>query len=172
MSPLAWLTLEPLRSPHELLLLLLLCEVDHRLIVRDHRLSVWTPACSASVQATEDISKTLTQVKAILYGEGGAFRRLTHCHSLVRDGPRGVSSASSPKLTCFVLSRTRCSLSTCAETAPQPELVAQLAQESYSNDLFHLLVTNMWRFEFEVGSPRGPAMAALGRLTMPTMRAS
>lgn len=69
------------------------------------KLDAGYPGSETRRKATEDISKTLTQVKAILYGEG--------------------------------------------ETAPQPELVAQLAQESYSNDLFHLLVTNMWRFEFE-----------------------
>lgn len=30
-------------------------------------------------------------------------------------------------------------------------MVAQLAQEMYSNDMLHLLVANMWRMEFEVG---------------------
>jgi calcium binding protein 39 len=37
-----------------------------------------------------------------------------------------------------------------AENDPQPELVAQLAQEMYSSDMLQLLVSNMWRFEFEV----------------------
>lgn len=73
-----------------------LCEVDCRLIVCSPSLSpsVWTPARSPLDQATEDISKTLTQVKAILYGEGGALRRLIHCRSLARDDVRGVPSAT------------------------------------------------------------------------------
>ncbi|KAK4052829.1 Hym1p [Microbotryomycetes sp. JL201] len=32
---------------------------------------------------------------------------------------------------------------------PQPEIIAQLAQEVYANDLLQLLVCNTWRFEFE-----------------------
>jgi calcium binding protein 39 len=32
---------------------------------------------------------------------------------------------------------------------PQPELVAQLAQETYNTDLLQHLVTNVGRFEFE-----------------------
>lgn len=56
-------------------------------------------------RATEDISKTLTQIKLLLYGDG--------------------------------------------ENDPQPELVAQLAQEMYSNDMLQSMVSNMWRFEFE-----------------------
>jgi calcium binding protein 39 len=32
---------------------------------------------------------------------------------------------------------------------PAPELIAQLAQETYNTDLLHLLVLNMSRFEFE-----------------------
>ncbi|GAA5901159.1 Mo25 family protein [Sporobolomyces salmoneus] len=35
------------------------------------------------------------------------------------------------------------------ETAPQPEIIAQLAQEVYANDLLQLLVLHIWRFEFE-----------------------
>ncbi|BGO94916.1 hypothetical protein NBRC10512_006179 [Rhodotorula toruloides] len=35
------------------------------------------------------------------------------------------------------------------ETEPQPEIIAQLAQEVYANDLLQLLVHNIWRFEFE-----------------------
>ncbi|CAD6579807.1 MAG: hypothetical protein CYPHOPRED_001013 [Cyphobasidiales sp. Tagirdzhanova-0007] len=56
-------------------------------------------------KATEDISKTLTQVKTVLNGDG--------------------------------------------ESDPQPELVAQLAQEVYSNDMLQLVVANMYRYEFE-----------------------
>jgi len=37
-----------------------------------------------------------------------------------------------------------------AENDPQPEIIAQLAQEVYANDLLHLLVLHIWRFEFEV----------------------
>lgn len=36
------------------------------------------------------------------------------------------------------------------ENDPQPDQVAQLAQEVYNNDLLQLLVQNIWRFEFEV----------------------
>jgi calcium binding protein 39 len=32
---------------------------------------------------------------------------------------------------------------------PAPELIAQLAQETYNTDLLHLLVLNIARFEFE-----------------------
>lgn len=32
----------------------------------------------------------------------------------------------------------------------QPELIAQLSQEVYANDILQLLVLNIWRFEFEV----------------------
>ncbi|CAJ0651508.1 5244_t:CDS:2 [Entrophospora sp. SA101] len=56
-------------------------------------------------KASEDISKNLTTMKTILYGDG--------------------------------------------ENEPVPETVAQLAQEVYNNDILHLLVLNIWRFEFE-----------------------
>lgn len=36
------------------------------------------------------------------------------------------------------------------ENDPIPELVAQLSQEFYNNDVLQLLVLNIWRFEFEV----------------------
>ncbi|KPV72671.1 uncharacterized protein RHOBADRAFT_55755 [Rhodotorula graminis WP1] len=35
------------------------------------------------------------------------------------------------------------------ENDPQPEIIAQLAQEVYANDLLHLLVLHICRFEFE-----------------------
>ncbi|GAA5886420.1 hypothetical protein JCM6882_001632 [Rhodosporidiobolus microsporus] len=35
------------------------------------------------------------------------------------------------------------------ENDPQPEIIAQLAQEVYANDLLQLLVLHIWRFEFE-----------------------
>ncbi|GAA5848939.1 hypothetical protein JCM9279_004671 [Rhodotorula babjevae] len=35
------------------------------------------------------------------------------------------------------------------ENDSQPEIIAQLAQEVYANDLLHLLVLHIWRFEFE-----------------------
>ncbi|GAA6049932.1 hypothetical protein JCM3770_007055 [Rhodotorula araucariae] len=35
------------------------------------------------------------------------------------------------------------------ENDPQPEIIAQLAQEVYANDLLQLLVQHIWRFEFE-----------------------
>lgn len=36
------------------------------------------------------------------------------------------------------------------ENEPQPEQVAQLAQEAYNNDLLQLVVQNIAKFEFEV----------------------
>ncbi|GAA6063572.1 hypothetical protein JCM10212_003151 [Sporobolomyces blumeae] len=36
-----------------------------------------------------------------------------------------------------------------SENGPQPEIIAQLAQEVYANDLLQLLVLHIWRFEFE-----------------------
>ncbi|KDE08144.1 calcium-binding protein 39 [Microbotryum lychnidis-dioicae p1A1 Lamole] len=35
------------------------------------------------------------------------------------------------------------------ENEPQPELIAQLAQEVYAKDILQLLVLHIWRFEFE-----------------------
>ncbi|UZJ52661.1 hypothetical protein CBS101457_001981 [Exobasidium rhododendri] len=35
------------------------------------------------------------------------------------------------------------------ETEPQPEQVAQMAQEMYNNDVLQLMVQSIWRFEFE-----------------------
>ncbi|KWU41861.1 Mo25-like protein [Rhodotorula sp. JG-1b] len=35
------------------------------------------------------------------------------------------------------------------ENEPQPEIIAQLSQEVYANDLLQLLVQDIWRFEFE-----------------------
>ncbi|GAA5868393.1 hypothetical protein JCM8547_002178 [Rhodosporidiobolus lusitaniae] len=35
------------------------------------------------------------------------------------------------------------------ENDPQPEIIAQLAQEVYANDLLQILVLHIWRFEFE-----------------------
>ncbi|GAA5992167.1 hypothetical protein JCM10908_001801 [Rhodotorula pacifica] len=35
------------------------------------------------------------------------------------------------------------------ENEPQPEIIAQLAQEVYAHDLLQLLVQDIWRFEFE-----------------------
>ena len=37
----------------------------------------------------------------------------------------------------------------CARTEPAPELLAQLAQETYNTDLLYLLVTHIARFDFE-----------------------
>ena len=56
-------------------------------------------------KAVEEISKTLCQIKTILFGDGDAD--------------------------------------------PQPELVAQLAQEVYSHDVLQLLVAHIAKFEFE-----------------------
>lgn len=76
--------------------------------------------CSHSIrQANEDISKNLQQIKGILYGDGG----------------QTLNTFSLP--------------SSSIQTDPLPELVAQLAQETYNTDLLHLLVANIARFEFE-----------------------
>ncbi|CAG8482379.1 7635_t:CDS:10 [Diversispora eburnea] len=63
-----------------------------------------------SNEASEDISKNLTTMKTILFGEG--------------------------------------------ENDPVPEIVAQLAQEVYNNDILQLLVINIGRFEFEASEER------------------
>lgn len=78
------------------------------------------------MQAGEEISKNLFQMKIILYGDGG-------------------------KLLVEIVSR-HCShsVSSHTETEPLADQVAQLAQEVYNNDLLQLLVQNIWRFEFEV----------------------
>lgn len=75
-----------------------------------------------ALQANEDVSKNLQQIKAILLGDGGAPLPPLPPHPQRTDGQ--------PK-------------------DPLPELVAQLAQETYSTDLLHHLVTNIARFEFE-----------------------
>lgn len=60
-------------------------------------------------KVSEEISKNLVAMKAILYGDGEA-------------------------------------------NEPSPELVAQLSQEVYQNDLLQLLVQNIGRLDFEVFS--------------------
>jgi len=62
------------------------------------------PGTEARRKASEEVSKTLSAMKGILYGDGGD---------------------------------------------PSPELVAQLAQETYGTDLLYLLVSNMPRLDFE-----------------------
>ena len=53
----------------------------------------------------------------------------------------------------------------CVENEPQPELVAQLAQEMYSNDMLQAMVVNMWRFEFEVSRISRPGIKVVSRFT-------
>lgn len=72
-------------------------------------------------QASEEVSRNLQAVKGILYGDGGA--------------------SFPPSLT---LTPTHT-----AATEPVPELIAQLAQETYSTDLLLILVQNIARFDFE-----------------------
>ena len=67
--------------------------------------SASTASSEAKRKAVDDISKTLCQIKAILFGDGDAD--------------------------------------------PQPELVAQLAQEVYSHHVLQLLVAHIAKFEFE-----------------------
>lgn len=73
------------------------------------------------LQANDDISKNLQQIKSILYGDGGT-----------------------PLLLYM-----RLPLLINIDIDPAPELVAQLAQETYHTDLLHHLVVNISRFEFE-----------------------
>jgi len=67
------------------------------------RLEAGAPGSESRRKASEDVSKYLQQVKAVLLGDGD----------------------------------------------PIPELVAQLAQETYNSDLLFLLVTALPRLEFE-----------------------
>ncbi|KAG5645366.1 hypothetical protein DXG03_006319 [Asterophora parasitica] len=84
------------------------------------RLETSAPGGETRRKANEDISKNLQQIKSILYGDGGAL----------------------PMLQVPWL---------CAHPSvdPAPELVAQLAQETYQTDLLHHLVVHIARFEFE-----------------------
>ncbi len=69
----------------------------------------------------------LVQMKQVLNGDGGPSASAAQAyinHRLIRVG--------------FA-----------AEYEPAPDAVAQLAQEVYASDLLHLLVLNIWRFEFE-----------------------
>lgn len=66
------------------------------------------------------MSRNLQAIKGILSGDGGV---------LIIDYPRHTLSNSSLE--------------------PLPELIAQLAQETYSTDLLLLLVQNIARFDFE-----------------------
>jgi calcium binding protein 39 len=73
--------------------------------IRDNvpKLDIGSPGSEARKKASEEISKNLQSIKALLYGE----------------------------------------------VEPQPELVAQLAQETYNSDLLLLLVVHIAKFEFE-----------------------
>ncbi|CAD6925185.1 unnamed protein product [Tilletia controversa] len=77
-------------------------------------------------KATEELTRSLGQIKAILFGAEG-------------DG-----STSSSALTNGSSNSNSNSTSD-----PSPELVAQLAQEVYANDILHLLLLHIWRLEFE-----------------------
>jgi hypothetical protein len=87
------------------------------------------------VQASEELSKLLVQMKAVLNGDGGPSAR----------SPARRRCLHSPPLEADELT----SMLVVAEYEPIPEAVAQLAQEVYASDLLHLLVLNIWRFEFE-----------------------
>ena len=75
-----------------------------------------------SWQANEEVAKNLQQIKAILYGDGGAYL------------PYGALISYS----CVYMGPD-----------PLPELVAQLAQETYSTDLLLHLLQNIHKLEFE-----------------------
>ena len=68
-------------------------------------------------------------MKLLLHGDGGACLDEAVCAGLADQ------SRACPRAT---------------ETDPQPEIIAQLAQEVYANDILQLLVLHIWRFEFEV----------------------
>lgn len=68
------------------------------------------------------MTKNLQQIKAILYGDGGNY---------------------------FMYRRIAFSVNAQLILEPAPELVAQLAQETYNTDLLHLLVQSIALFEFE-----------------------
>lgn len=77
-------------------------------------------------------------MKLLLYGDGGAFASFT--------------------------ARLRLLISR-AENDPQPEIIAQLSQEVYANDILQLLVLHIWRFEFEVrGAGAGLAVRGAKQL--------
>lgn len=103
-------------------------------------------------QASEDISKNLFQMKLLLYGDGG---ELISCHAML---PASPSCRSGQGLTELSLPRR-------AENDPQPEIIAQLAQEVYANDVLQLLVLHIWRFEFEVRPSWGRSVSAMRWLT-------
>ena len=70
------------------------------------------------------MTKNLQHIKAILYGDGG----------------ESIADNHLPKMTKHINE---------IQKEPAPELVAQLAQETYNTDLLLLLVQNISRFEFE-----------------------
>jgi hypothetical protein len=75
-------------------------------------------------------------MKLLLYGDGGA---LALCGAGLREGPEA-------ELTLLWRGGARAQ----TENDPQPEIIAQLAQEVYAGDILQLLVLHIWRFEFEV----------------------
>lgn len=81
-------------------------------------------------KASDDVSKNLQQIKSILVGDGGA------CNNLVAITPSGPSSSSNSDTRVHMLD-------------PLPELIAQLAQETYSTDLLYHLLQNIQRLDFE-----------------------
>jgi calcium binding protein 39 len=78
-------------------------------------------------QATDDVSKNLQHIKAILHGDTGPLKM---CSLPVKRHPD-------------------IHLSTSHTAEGTPELTAQLAQEFYNNDLLYLLLSHISRFEFE-----------------------
>ena len=74
-------------------------------------------------------------MKQILYGDGGTDDLNSLCQS------NNVRKLIIPS---FRLSK---------ESEPQPEMVAQLAQEVYASDLLPLLIQFLPRLEFEVNNP-------------------
>ncbi|KAK0527804.1 Hym1p [Tilletia horrida] len=79
-------------------------------------------------KATEELTRSLGQIKAILFGAEG-------------DGSSGSGSSG--------LNGSSSNGNSGSSSDPSPELVAQLAQEVYANDILHLLLLHIWRLEFE-----------------------
>ncbi|KAK0538527.1 Hym1p [Tilletia horrida] len=79
-------------------------------------------------KATEELTRSLGQIKAILFGAEA-------------DGSSGSGSSG--------LNGSSSNGNSGSSSDPSPELVAQLAQEVYANDILHLLLLHIWRLEFE-----------------------
>lgn len=83
-------------------------------------------------------------MKNLLYGENGMSLYLSVQMELFAEI---IKSNGKYRSICCCIKRT---FSNQIDAEPNPELVSQLSQEIYQNDLLQLLVSNMPRLEFEV----------------------